>query len=109
MSSLGLQQDKENMVQNPALGEQDVEIDLKKSLVKSDAEVKPVVAPTIKELEADEPLLQENPHRFVLFPLKYHEVRSCFSFSTLRVDLKVLSCLLPCYCEKREADAFGIL
>lgn len=31
-------------------------------------------APTIKELEADEPLLQENPHRFVLFPLKYHEI-----------------------------------
>jgi len=36
-----------------------------------------VVAPTIKSLEADEPLLQENPHRFVLFPIKYHEVRVC--------------------------------
>lgn len=24
----------------------------------------------VKALEADEPLLQENPHRFVLFPLK---------------------------------------
>lgn len=35
----------------------------------------PKVAPAIKDLEADEPLLQENPHRFVLFPLKYHEVR----------------------------------
>lgn len=30
--------------------------------------------PTAKELEATEPLLQENPHRFVLFPIKYHEV-----------------------------------
>jgi ribonucleoside-diphosphate reductase subunit M2 len=30
--------------------------------------------PTIKELEATEPLLQENPHRFVMFPIKYHEV-----------------------------------
>ncbi|KAI1924274.1 Ribonucleotide-diphosphate reductase (RNR), small subunit [Ophidiomyces ophidiicola] len=29
---------------------------------------------TPKELEAEEPLLQENPHRFVLFPLKYHEI-----------------------------------
>lgn len=37
----------------------------------------PKVAPGIKDLEADEPLLQENPHRFVLFPIKYHEVRSC--------------------------------
>jgi ribonucleoside-diphosphate reductase subunit M2 len=40
-------------------------------------EVKPqqavVVAPTIKPEEADEPLLQENPQRFVLFPIKYHE------------------------------------
>ena len=29
---------------------------------------------TIKELEAEEPLLQENPNRFVLFPLRYHEI-----------------------------------
>lgn len=34
----------------------------------------PKVAPGIKEMEANEPLLQENPHRFVLFPIKYHEV-----------------------------------
>ena len=33
------------------------------------------VAPTIKEEEAIEPILQENPQRFVLFPIKYHEVR----------------------------------
>ncbi len=38
-------------------------------------EAKVVVAPTIKPDEADEPLLQENPQRFVLFPIKYHEVR----------------------------------
>jgi ribonucleoside-diphosphate reductase subunit M2 len=37
--------------------------------------VAPVAAPTIKPEEADEPLLQENPQRFVLFPIKYHEVR----------------------------------
>ncbi|CAA9959788.1 hypothetical protein CFE70_003228 [Pyrenophora teres f. teres 0-1] len=37
-------------------------------------EVKPTVAPTIKPEEADEPLLQENPGRFVLFPIKYHDV-----------------------------------
>ena len=33
------------------------------------------VAPTIKKEEANEPLLQENPHRFVLFPIQHHEVR----------------------------------
>lgn len=32
------------------------------------------VAPTIKPEEMDEPLLQVNPQRFVLFPIKYHEV-----------------------------------
>ncbi|RMZ71238.1 ribonucleoside-diphosphate reductase small chain [Pyrenophora seminiperda CCB06] len=37
-------------------------------------EVKPTVAPTIKPEEANEPLLQENPGRFVLFPIKYHDV-----------------------------------
>lgn len=31
-----------------------------------------------KPEEIDEPLLQENPHRFVLFPIKYHEVCDAF-------------------------------
>lgn len=39
-------------------------------------EEKPLVAKTIKPEEEDEPLLRENPHRFVLFPIKYHEVSS---------------------------------
>ena len=34
----------------------------------------PHVAPTIKPEEAYEPLLQENAQRFVLFPIKYHDV-----------------------------------
>lgn len=37
-------------------------------------EPKAAVASGIKAEEADEPLLQENPQRFVLFPIKYHEV-----------------------------------
>ncbi|KAI0481459.1 ribonucleoside-diphosphate reductase small subunit [Xylaria cf. heliscus] len=37
-------------------------------------EPKPAVASGIKAEEADEPLLQENPQRFVLFPIKYHEI-----------------------------------
>lgn len=64
--------DKENP--QPASPVADV-TDLKKphsEIVKAE---KPVVAATIKPSEADEPLLQENPHRFVLFPIKYHEVR----------------------------------
>ena len=36
------------------------------------AEVK--VPEGLKEEEQDEPLLQENAQRFVLFPIKYHEV-----------------------------------
>lgn len=42
--------------------------------VKKEERILPAVAPTIKAEEADEPLLQENPQRFVLFPIKYHEV-----------------------------------
>ncbi|OCL09330.1 hypothetical protein AOQ84DRAFT_388253 [Glonium stellatum] len=34
----------------------------------------PTVASTIKPEEAYEPLLQENPQRFVLFPIRYHEI-----------------------------------
>ncbi|KAL2048247.1 hypothetical protein N7G274_000158 [Stereocaulon virgatum] len=53
------------------------DLELKQPLMEAfDAkkEEKAIVAPTIKPEEADEPLLQENPHRFVLFPIKYHEV-----------------------------------
>jgi ribonucleoside-diphosphate reductase subunit M2 len=50
--------------------------DLKPAKVDADkpAEDAAKVAPGLKEIEAKEPLLQENPHRFVLFPIKYHEV-----------------------------------
>lgn len=34
----------------------------------------PAVAETIKKDDEVEPILQENPQRFVLFPIKYHEV-----------------------------------
>ncbi|KIH93702.1 ribonucleoside-diphosphate reductase subunit M2 [Sporothrix brasiliensis 5110] len=48
-----------------------------KELVKEEVkteEAKKAVASTVKPSEADEPLLQENPQRFVLFPIKYHEI-----------------------------------
>lgn len=65
-------------------------IDIKKpisEIVKEQKPVeKPVVAPTIKPSEANEPLLQENPHRFVLFPIKYHEVRVTKTRGTRKVQ-----------------------
>lgn len=36
------------------------------------------VAQTIKDDEAEEPILKENAQRFVLFPIKYHEVSVMF-------------------------------
>jgi len=52
------------------------DIEFKKPILEiaKQEEKKPVVAHTMKEEEANEPLLQENPHRFVLFPIRYHEV-----------------------------------
>lgn len=70
-------ENKENL---PATAESittpDLEI-LKKPVeeVKETAVV-PSAPKTIKELEAEEPILKENPHRFVLFPLQYHEIVS---------------------------------
>ena len=32
-------------------------------------------APGLSAEELEEPILKENPHRFVLFPIQYHEVR----------------------------------
>jgi ribonucleoside-diphosphate reductase subunit M2 len=42
---------------------------------KNDEKPATAVVPSNKAHEVDEPLLQENPQRFVLFPIKYHEVR----------------------------------
>lgn len=59
-------EDKEN-VYKPIVGIPDIkEVE--------DAPTKPATAVTIRPEEAHEPLLQENPHRFVLFPIKYHDV-----------------------------------
>jgi ribonucleoside-diphosphate reductase subunit M2 len=76
--------DKENI---PATVEPAViESELKKPLteaVKTEPET-PKVAPTIKTTEANEPLLQENPQRFVLFPIKYHEVSGRYDASRVK-------------------------
>lgn len=64
--------DKENVFK-PIVGIPDI--------VEDDAPAKPTTAPTIKDEEAHEPLLQENPHRFVLFPIKYHDVSRRVNFS----------------------------
>lgn len=61
---------KENSPFDADLAALEAEIDAKHTDKKEDKAVAPV-----KSAEADEPLLQENPQRFVLFPIKYHEVR----------------------------------
>ena len=63
---------KENVpVESPVVDD----IDLKKpQLDLAKTEVKPSTALSIKAMEAEEPILKENPHRFVMFPIRYHEV-----------------------------------
>jgi ribonucleoside-diphosphate reductase subunit M2 len=65
---------KENIPFDSTVPNADIET---KKPISEDAktEKKAAVVPTIKPEEIDEPLLQENPQRFVLFPIKYHEVR----------------------------------
>ncbi|KAL2181980.1 ribonucleotide reductase [Thermothelomyces heterothallicus CBS 202.75] len=67
---------KENASFDADLATLEAEIDAnhQKSVIGKKEAPKPAVAPTIKPEEADEPLLQENPQRFVLFPIKYHEI-----------------------------------
>ncbi|MCJ1403718.1 Ribonucleotide-diphosphate reductase (RNR), small subunit [Xylographa trunciseda] len=63
---------KENIAQDdPVVDEFDAK---KPELEVVKKEEKLAVATGIKPVELDEPILQENPHRFVLFPIKYHEV-----------------------------------
>lgn len=71
-------EDKENVFK-PIVGIPDLD-DLK-----DDAPAKLATAPTITAEEAHEPLLQENPQRFVLFPIKYHDVSRRVSSPLSRV------------------------
>lgn len=50
------------------------DVEVKKPILEDVKADNVVAVATIKPEEADEPLLQENPQRFVLFPIKYHEV-----------------------------------
>ncbi|OCK79639.1 hypothetical protein K432DRAFT_443751 [Lepidopterella palustris CBS 459.81] len=61
--------DKENVFM-PIAGIPELDVPEDASEVSKD----PSVAATIKPEEINEPLLQENPQRFVLFPIKYHEI-----------------------------------
>ncbi|KAK0753072.1 ribonucleoside-diphosphate reductase small subunit [Schizothecium vesticola] len=62
---------KENMPLDADLSALSAQMDAKHSEAKQELAK---VAPTIKPDEVDEPLLQENPNRFVLFPIKYDEI-----------------------------------
>ena len=73
--------DKENIeVAVPIVGIPDLD-ELDTSAPKQPASV----AATIKPEEVVEPLLQENPQRFVLFPIKYPEVRVHQTLSLTRL------------------------
>lgn len=69
----------------------------------------PKTVPTIQELEASEPLLQENPHRFVLFPIKYHEVsggtRRRVNFFLPRASTNIMLSLQQIWQMYKKAEA----
>ena len=74
------QADKENILDSRYESDE-VAVPIKGIPMMEDAPAKqPEVATTLKEEEASEPILQENPNRLVLFPIKCHEVRTRSTF-----------------------------
>jgi ribonucleoside-diphosphate reductase subunit M2 len=65
------------------------------------------IASTLRPEEADEPLLQENPNRFVLFPIKYHEVRvaSINCASRVKWPIRILTSLQQIWQMYKKAEA----
>ena len=96
---------KENIALDaPVLEEQEIKKPLL-DIAKVEEKPKPSVAPTVKEIEANEPILQENPHRFVLFPIRYHEV--CL-FYALRVKWSgMLTTYRSGKCTRRQKHPSG--
>lgn len=75
--------DKENRPYDAAAPVVDTVVEVQKPvLVEEEVQVaKPLTrVEEIRAMEAEEPLLQANPNRFVLFPLKYHEVSRVDAF-----------------------------
>jgi ribonucleoside-diphosphate reductase subunit M2 len=71
---------KENMPLDADFANLEAEMDAKHMENKASQEVtKTVVAAPKSEELLDEPLLRENAQRFVLFPIKYHEVSNASS------------------------------
>ncbi|QIW94997.1 hypothetical protein AMS68_000515 [Peltaster fructicola] len=70
------QADKENIALAQQYEADQVAVPIKgiPDFVEAPKKEQPSVASTIKTDEAIEPILQENPQRFVLFPIKYHEI-----------------------------------
>ncbi|KYK54565.1 ribonucleotide reductase [Drechmeria coniospora] len=70
--------DKENRPLGDAVASSpSTQLDVGDKHVKGTKEVEAestAVVPTTQPEECDEPLLRENPQRFVLFPIKYHEI-----------------------------------
>ena len=64
---------KENEFQDPAVATLAQDLDAKHAATKAPEE--PAKIPDLRSDELEEPILKENPHRFVLFPIQYHEVR----------------------------------
>lgn len=67
---------KENEIQDPAVATILQDDDTKHSNAKEVVKTKQPVSSNalLKAEEMDEPILRENPNRFVLFPIQYHEV-----------------------------------
>lgn len=70
---------KENEFQDPAVAALAQDIDVKHAATKEVVKAEePAQIPSLRSEELDEPILKENPQRFVLFPIQYHEVRDAF-------------------------------
>ncbi|KAG8420354.1 Ribonucleotide-diphosphate reductase (RNR), small subunit [Metarhizium acridum] len=66
--------DKENKPLDEAAVAEQLDAEHEPKIESKEDDKPAAIAPGIKAEEADEPLLQENPQRFVLFPIKYHEI-----------------------------------
>ncbi|KAK7737017.1 Ribonucleotide-diphosphate reductase (RNR), small subunit [Cytospora paraplurivora] len=66
---------KENDFQDPTIATLAQDLDTKHAATKEVGKPQePEKTSALKPEELDEPILRENPHRFVMFPIQYHEI-----------------------------------
>ena len=89
ISNLHLSEDKENSTAGSNIKSPVKTNTIVKTPVKKPSAISSKVSQELKALEVDEPLLKENPRRFVILPIQYDAIWKMYKKAEASISAKV--------------------